>query len=143
VACLVVAVALGILTVSTQRKLDNAQGQNQAIAAVLAAPDARIASQATTHGGTATIVVSLAQHRFVFTATGLPVLRASQVYQLWLLGPPRVRSAGLLPRPSAGHTAPVLASGLQAGDKIGMTVEPAGGTSTPTTTPILVMPVPA
>jgi hypothetical protein len=54
-----------------------------------------------------------------------------------------VRSAGLLPLPSAGQTAPVLASGLVAGDKVGMTVEPAGGTSLPTTTPILLLTLPA
>jgi anti-sigma-K factor RskA len=35
---------------------------------------------------------------------------------------------------------PVLASGLLAGDKIGVTVEPAGGTAQPTTSPIVVIP---
>jgi anti-sigma-K factor RskA len=143
VACLAVAVALGLLDVTTQHKLDNAQRQNQAIAAVLAAPDARIASQAATDGGTATVVVSRTERKFVFTTSGLPQLRASQVYQLWLLGAPRTRSAGLLPPPSQGRTAPLLASGLQAGDEIGMTVEPAGGTRSPTTKPILVMHLPA
>jgi hypothetical protein len=37
----------------------------------------------------------------------------------------------------------VLASGLQAGDQTGMTVEPAGGAKSPTTKPILVMSLPA
>ena len=142
-ASLVVAVLLGVLQISTQHKLDGARAQNQAIAAVLAAPDARIVTQATSVGGTATVVVSRAEQKMIFTAAGLPALPASQVYELWLLGPPRIRPAGLLPPPSAGKTAPVLASGLATGDKVGVTVEPAGGTSTPTTTPIVVMPLPA
>ena len=58
------------------------------------------------------------------------------------MGPPRTRSAGLLRPATGGHTAPVLAAGLQAGDQVGVTVEPAGGTAQPTTTPILVMSLP-
>jgi hypothetical protein len=36
----------------------------------------------------------------------------------------------------------VLASGLETGDSVGVTVEPAGGTTAPTTTPIVVLAVP-
>ena len=100
-------------------------------------------TQATTRGGTATVVVSRAQQKMIFTTAGLPPLPAAEVYELWLIGPPRVRPAGLLPPPSAGKTAPLLASGLVAGDKVGVTVEPAGGTSMPTTTPILLISLPA
>jgi anti-sigma-K factor RskA len=138
-----VAVTLGVIQVSTQHRLDSARAQNQAIAAVLAAPDARIVTQATSAGGTASVVVSRAEQKIVFTSAGLPPLAGGKVYEVWLIGPPRVRPAGLLPTPTAGKTAPVLASGLVAGDKVGMTVEPAGGTSLPTTTPILLMTLPA
>jgi Anti-sigma-K factor rskA len=140
---LAVAVTFGILQVSTQHQLDSAREQNQAIAAVIAAPDARIVTQATTDGGTGSVVVSRAEAKIVFTSAGLPALPATEVYELWLIGPPRIRPAGLLPAPSAGKTAPVLASGLAAGDKVGLTVEPAGGTSMPTTTPIVLMALPA
>jgi hypothetical protein len=57
--------------------------------------------------------------------------------------PGDVRPAGLLSAPAAGRTAPLLADRLVAGDQIGVTVEPAGGTSRPTTTPILLMSLPA
>jgi anti-sigma-K factor RskA len=140
---LAAAVAFGILQISTRHQLDSARAQNQAIAAVIAAPDARIVSEATSAGGTASVVVSRAEAKIVFTSAGLPALPAGEVYELWLIGPPRIRPAGLLPAPSAGKTAPVLASGLATGDKVGLTVEPAGGTSKPTTTPILLMTLPA
>jgi anti-sigma-K factor RskA len=139
VVSLAVAVALGAVGLRTRQELDSARAQDQAIAAVLAAPDARIISRATTDGGTATVVVSRVEGKVVFTTAGLPRLPANEVYELWLMGPHRIRRAGLLPAPAAGRTAPVLASGLVAGDSVGVTVEPAGGTSQPTTTPIVVM----
>ncbi|HEY2509130.1 MAG TPA: anti-sigma factor [Streptosporangiaceae bacterium] len=142
-ASLAMAVTFVVLQVSTQHRLDTAQAQQRAIAAVLAASDARISSAPTTVGGTATVVVSRAEHELVFGARGLRPLPASKVYELWLIGPPRIRSAGLLPRASAGRVAPLLASGLEAGDKVGVTVEPAGGTSSPTTNPVVLITLPA
>lgn len=79
---------------------------------------------------------------FIFSTAGLPALPAAKVYQLWLMGPPGTRSAGLLAA-GAGRTTLVLASGLRPGDQAGLTVEPAGGTAEPTSTPILAMPLPA
>jgi hypothetical protein len=55
------------------------------------------------------------------------------------MGPDGARSAGLLSR--TGRAGPVLASGVVPGDRIGITVEPAGGTSSPTTTPVIAVPV--
>jgi hypothetical protein len=142
IACLAIAVGFGVVGVSDQHRLSVLQAQSRAVAAVLAAPDARIASQSTSRGGTATVVVSRSENAVVVSTSGLPPLPASRVYQLWLIGPPRTRSAGLLPAASAGRTALVLATGLRAGDQVGMTVEPAGGTSKPTTKPILLMSLP-
>jgi len=136
------AVALAVVTVSTQHRLDSVQAQNQAIAAVLSAPDAQITSAAVSVGGRATVVSSYAQQKMIFTSSGLPTLSAAKVYELWFLSTGAARPAGLLPQPADGKTAPVLASGLTAADKVGVTVEPAGGTSSPTTTPILVMTLP-
>jgi len=118
------------------------QTQTQAIAAVLSARDAQITSAAVTGGGTATVVSSFAQHTMIFTSSGLPKLANAKVYELWFLSTGSARPAGLLPQPADGKTAPVLADGLSTADKVGVTVEPAGGTSSPTTTPIVVMTLP-
>jgi hypothetical protein len=40
-------------------------------------------------------------------------------------------------------TAPVVVNGLTAGDKVGLTVEPAGGASHPTSRPILLVSLPS
>ena len=129
---------LGGVTVWTQHRLTTAQAENQAIAAVLAAPDAQIASARTSAGGIATVVASHSAGSIVFTSAGLQALPPSKVYELWFLGK-TARPAGLLPPARAGRTAPVLAAGLAVGDKVGVTVEPAGGSSSPTTTPIVVL----
>ena len=107
---------------------------------MLSAADARIASAATSAGGTATVVASRRDGSVVFTSSGLPVLPPSSVYELWFIGSAGVRPAGLVPTPDRGAAAVlVLASGLSSGDAIGVTVEPAGGTDAPTTTPIVVL----
>jgi anti-sigma factor RsiW len=139
---LAAAVALAVLTIGTNNSLNTERAHNRAIAAVLAAPDAQIVSGPTTAGGTATVVASHRAGQIVFTSSGLPVLPSSQVYELWFLGRGTARPAGLVPEAVGGSTAPVLASGLVIGDSIGVTVEPAGGTATPTTTPIVVLAVP-
>ncbi|HET6193312.1 MAG TPA: anti-sigma factor [Trebonia sp.] len=140
---LAAVVALAVITIGTNNSLNKERAQNQAIAAVLAAPDARIVSGPTSAGGIATVVASHRAGKIVFTSAGLTVLPSTQVYELWFLGPGTARSAGLVPTAVAGSTAPVLASGLATGDSVGVTVEPAGGTTAPTTTPIVVLAVPA
>jgi anti-sigma-K factor RskA len=136
-----VAVTLGITQSVTQSRLDRVQAQEQAMEAVLTAPDARIVSHRSSVGGTATVVFSEAKHKMIFTTAGLPPLPGDKVYELWLMAPGGNRRAGLLPAPRSGRTAPVLATGLAAGDQAGVTVEPAGGSPQPTTTPILAVPL--
>jgi len=143
-ACLVLAIVLGTLLAISRSQLGAERAQQREIAAVLNAPGARIVRGRTALGGSATVVVAPKLHRLVFTSTGLPSLPGSEVYQLWVIAPAgTATSAGLLARAADGSTVPVLASGLAAGDRIGVTVEPAGGTTKPTTTPVVVIALPS
>ena len=132
-ASLVVVVALGI----TQS--DGAATAGAAISRVVTAPDARTQTMRTSAGGTVTVIVSARQQAAVVSATGMRSLPPAQTYQLWVIGPDGARSAGLLPR--TGRAGPVLASGVEPGDRIGITVEPATGTSGPTATPVIAVPI--
>jgi anti-sigma-K factor RskA len=141
-------VALSIALSGAEQQLSSARAQSQAIAAVLGAPDIKAVTGPVTTGGMVTVLSSAGKRELVVAATGLAALPAGKVYELWLIGPSAtqetaVRPAGLLPPVLAGLTTPVLASGLVAGDKLAMTVEPAGGTGQPTTTPILLLSLPA
>jgi len=138
---LVLIFVLTVALVQTHDRLDQVRSRQAALAAVLAAPDARAVTASTSAGGRATVVYSLRKHALIVTLAQLPSPPAGKVYELWLLGPPHVRPAGLLPAGPRGRSAPVLVAGLVSGDQLGLTVEPAGGTSRPTTTPILVLPL--
>lgn len=141
-------IVLGIALAGARQQLNSARAQSQAIAAVLGAPDVRTVTGPVTTGGMATVLLSAGKRELVVSTSGLAALPAGKAYQLWLIGPSStqpaaVRSAGLLPPAMTRLTTPVLASGLVAGDKLGLTVEPAGGSSQPTTTPILLLSLPA
>ena len=137
-------VFLVVTRISTASQLQQAQAGNKAIAAILAVPDARIESVTATVGGTVTAVTSARAHEAVITTARVPPLPQTRVYQLWVMTPTgAARSAGLLKGTSAGTVTPVLASGVLPGDRLGITIEPAGGTRQPTTTPVVIMPVSA
>ena len=135
VAVVVLATVLG----GTQQRLEQARSANQAVAAVLTAPDARITTSGTAVGGTVTAVISVRDHEAAITAAGLPAPPASKAYQLWVISASGARSAGLMPRAGPGATPPVLAADVLPGDKLGITIEPGGGSARPTTTPIVVL----
>lgn len=134
-----VAIVLLISLIGSRNELDQARTRNAALAAVLSAPDARAVTQTISSGGRVTLVYSLRKHAMIVTTHGLPAPPPGKVYQLWFIGPPTTRSAGLLPGTQAGRAGPVLSSGLARGDTIGITIEPAGGTRLPTTKPILLV----
>lgn len=131
-ACLAVAVALGVGLLRTQDELDSTRAMND----VLTAPDARSVTQPVASGGHGTVVASRAQGRAVIMMSGLRPLPPSRVYELWFMKPGTARPAGLWSRDST----PLL---LDLGDaaSIGLTVEPAGGSKTPTTRPIFNVPL--
>ena len=136
-AFLVLAGILGVTARTAQHQLAQDQQRSHQVAAVLTAPDATMLDARVTTGGTATIVMSRQQRALVFAATGLRTLPSTQCYELWLLGPGGDKSAGMLPAPRQGKTGPVTASGLVHGDRLGLTIEPAGGSRHPTAPMIL------
>jgi anti-sigma factor RsiW len=145
VACglFAVALAFGGIALNTQHQLSQEQAHTRAIAAVLNAPDATMMTARAVTGGTATVVMSHLDHALVFTAARLPALPSSRRYQLWLMGAGGARPAGMLPAPHQGVTAPVVVTGLTAGEKVALTVEPSGGARLPTSRPIVLLALPS
>ena len=132
-ASVAAAVALGITQLSAQHQLDHAR--DTAIARVVTAPDAHVDTARTSAGGNVTVVTSAALREAVVSTSGMASLPSGRVYQVWVMSPSGARSAGLM------HGSSLLASSVRPGDRIGITVEPAGGTAQPTTTPVAVLPV--
>jgi Anti-sigma-K factor rskA/Putative zinc-finger len=137
-ALAVIAVVTGLIGPAARHQMDPAQLRNHTIAAVLNAPDATMLTAKVSTGGTATVVMSHRVDALVFMAAHLRPLPAADRYELWLMGPRGARPAGMLPAASrAGMVGPMVVSGLAAGDRVGLTVEPAMGMRRPTAPPLL------
>jgi anti-sigma-K factor RskA len=140
-ACLAVAVAVGVIAIRDQQRLDQLTAANQAISAVLSAPDARATTARATGGGTVTLVSAPSRERVLVASSGLPALPNSKTYELWMMGPAGIRPAGLLRPDATGHVPLRVATVPGGANRVGLTVEPAGGSAQPTTTPIVVLPL--
>jgi anti-sigma factor RsiW len=134
-----VAAGMGAAMNGAEHQLNMAQDHSHAIAAVLGAPDATMMTRPVSTGGSATVVMSHRAAALVFTAADLRPLPSARAYELWLMSPSGPRAAGLLPAARHGMTGPMVVSGLAPGDEVGLTVEPAGGTTRPTSPPILMI----
>jgi anti-sigma-K factor RskA len=117
------------------QRTEQATQQQQALADVLRDPSAVLVHGEVTGGGTATAV--LTDDDALFSATGLPVLSEGKVYQLWVVSGDEAASAGVLT--AEGGSTRQLADDFSSGDALAVTVEPAGGSAQPTTTPVVVL----
>ncbi len=135
-ACLILAAVLGVAALQAQRASEKAAALNRAIAAVITAPDAHRVTGAVKPAGSGTVIASRSLGKAVITMSGLPPLPSAKAYELWYMGPSAPRPLGTM-RPAAGRAPkPVLANGLGDATQVGVTVEPAGGSDRPTTTPV-------
>ncbi|MYX30654.1 anti-sigma factor [Streptomyces sp. SID8381] len=147
-ACLAAAVGLGGTAVwqyerARDARHDAARAERQAeeVAGVLAAPDARSRSVRVA-GGAGTLVVSASRDRAVFMASGMVRPPSGRVYQLWFDDGGTMRSAGLMD-PGRTTQAVLMRGAVDGASGVGITVEPAGGSRQPTTTPVALLGMPA
>ncbi|MEV6432949.1 anti-sigma factor [Nocardia sp. NPDC051463] len=102
-------------------------------------PDVTIRSTPVAGGGTLRVHSSARLSAAAVSFDGVPELPSDRDYQLWLVPPAGQppRSAAVVDRSSAQGT--VLVTRFDPVDALAMTVEPAGGSAQPTTTPIVVL----
>ncbi|GEK21946.1 anti-sigma factor [Cellulomonas xylanilytica] len=135
-AALVVGAAVPTaLAVQQAQRANEAEQQQQALADLLTDPSAVVVHGDVTGGGTATAV--LTDDRALFSATGLPDPGDDKAYQLWVVDTDGAASAGVM-ADDAGSVRQ-LADDFSAGDALAITVEPAGGSTQPTTDPLVVL----
>lgn len=141
-AACVAAAALGGVAIwqnqevrQAREQAGQAQSSAEQIASVLAAGDARTHTAALPDGARGVVVTSAAQNRAVFTASGLETPPEGKVYQLWFDDDGTMRSAGLLDQRQSNQI--TLAQGaLNSATGMGITLEPTGGSRTPTLPPV-------
>lgn len=142
-AAAVLAVLAGAATVRAvqlDRELSSVVAAGDDVTRILTAPDATTTTARATTGGRAAVVSSQALDQAVLVTAGLPPAPSGSTYQVWYLnGSGAPTSAGFVP--SGDRGAVVLQGDLAGATGVGVTIEPAGGSSAPTTTPILAVEV--
>jgi anti-sigma-K factor RskA len=131
-----VALALGGVGVGTF-----VVSQNDPVNQVLQAQDVRESTVDVTGGGTATVTISASKDAMVVRMKDVPPPPAGKVYQMWLI--PEDGSApvsqGLMDTEALSK--PAVVSGISTASALGITVEPAGGSKSPTTPPVAAAPL--
>lgn len=143
-ACLALAAGTGGLAVRQHQEAGHAkaraaalQQQQDHVAALLTAPDVRTATAAAVGGnGVGTAVWSHSRGQAGFLVSGMPAPAAGTTYELWFDDSGTMRPAGLLP---TGDGVLLLTGPLDGARGLGVTVEPAGGSARPTTTPLMLL----
>ncbi|MET3919646.1 anti-sigma factor [Arthrobacter sp. UYEF20] len=106
--------------------------QNDPLNQVLQAGDVRQATVNVTGGGTATVSVSASKDAIVVKMNNVPAPPPGKVYQMWLI--PKDGSApvsqGLMDAEALSK--PAVVKGIHTAAALGITVEPAGGSQSPT-----------
>jgi anti-sigma-K factor RskA len=131
------AIALGIWAASLSNKLDRrdaAIGKQERLAQLLSSPDLNVVS--TAHGALALAVTRGGDAALIWRDLEDP--GAGQTYEAWVASGGKTEPAGLF---SGGKIVAVpLDAPVTKGATVMVTKEPAGGRSTPSSKPILVMP---
>jgi len=103
---------------------------------ILTASDVKHTVSDVSTGGTATLYWSNGLKRSAVILNGVETLPAGKTYELWYInGSGKASAAGTVDMTSHSVTH-VLQGELKKGDTIGLTVEPAGGSTQPTSQPI-------
>jgi anti-sigma-K factor RskA len=106
--------------------------QNDPLNQVVRADDVREASVPVAAGGTATVLVSSSKDALVVKMNGVPAPPEGKVYQMWLI--PKDGSApvsqGLMDAEALSK--PAVVQGIASAASLGITVEPVGGSTSPT-----------
>jgi len=143
VALVSVAAALGLIVgggvlVNTIGQPPQSNQAGDQLAEINAASDSQRAVAEIDGGGTATLVWSNELGRSAMIVDGLEALPSDKVYELWYIDEASgARPAGTFTVKDDGSTLRVLDGDMKAGDTVGVTVEPSGGSEAPTTTPIV------
>ncbi|MGH3360394.1 MAG: anti-sigma factor [Nocardioidaceae bacterium] len=140
-ALLVVVGVLGSQLSDANRQIDEADRLSAQIQQVATAPDMRQVTERA-GGSKAVVMSSRSADSAVVLPVGMDPAPDGRDYQAWFINGKEVRSAGVMDE-DGGTAQPLAAGGLDDATQIGITVEPEGGSETPTADPVMLVNVPA
>jgi anti-sigma-K factor RskA len=141
-AAVLAVVAVGAVwrSVALTAQVDSITASAADVSSVITAPDATTVTGSVSTGGRAAVVTSKQRGQAVLVADGLAPAPVGQTYQIWFLDSSgAATSAGFVP--AGGNSAVLLQGDPGTAAAVGVTLEPAGGSTQPTTTPVLAVQV--
>ena len=134
VAAVVLAAGVGLTTWHPWDR--NQSGQPSVAAQVMDAPDSKRQTLEVPGGGSATVVHSRSLGKAVLITKDMPKAPSDKVYELWLQDAEGVMNPAGLMTGGRTHQTVVLRGNAGESTGVGITVEPAGGSKSPTTDPL-------
>jgi anti-sigma-K factor RskA len=138
---LVAAAALGVIVVRQNDELARSRAQATEMSEILRAGDAQVVTVDKGEGGRMTVAMSRSENRMLLLTDGLQSPPEGKDFQVWTGHDGTMISAGFL-NPQNGE-ALLEISGFGDADAIGVTLEPDGGSDTPTLPAVMEVPLPA
>lgn len=108
---------------------------------VLSAPDLRTAAAQLPDGGTVTLLSSQQRNAAVVVMNDVPPPRSGTVYEMWLIDATGPRPAGIMNPETVKPSVTAVIGDLGHSTALALTNEPGRGSSQPTTTPFLKLPL--
>ncbi len=140
----VAALGAGAFGVVQSERLDDARSQQAAYQKVLSADDLVTLSGATqlpdgVQGDEVVVLASASQDAALLLPAGLPTAPEGLTWQAWTVTGDRAVSAGTFD--AASGDAFALQAPLAGADAVAVSLEPAGGSERPSSTPVVVLPL--
>ncbi len=133
---LIIGGGVAVNAISTNVTHEAAANQ---LAAIYAADDSTTVKGTVAGGGSATLVYAASLKTSAIIVEGMNALPSDKVYELWYINAEGARPAGTFTVSGDGKLWQILDGSMVKGDTVGVTVEPTGGSTTPTTDPVLVI----
>lgn len=131
-ACLLLAAATGVWGYQQHQDANRSHARTAAITSVLDSRDAASVAGAVATGH-ASIIYSKGEHRLVLIGQNIPEPAPDKTYQLWMIDSAGHATSGGVFTPNSNGNVLVLASGdLAKVTRMGISIEPAGGSQQPT-----------
>lgn len=125
--------------VALQKQQEASQEQQDAMLAIVGSADAKIATTSLSDGGSVTVASSVKANKAAVMVQSLPPLPTDKVYEMWFISAAGAVPAGTMVNDTPTVPAMAILQGPMGGaTHVGITVEPTGGSPTPTTTPVVV-----
>ncbi|MGG5173870.1 anti-sigma factor [Pseudarthrobacter sp. J1763] len=124
-----------------EQRLASEQEQQASMLAIMGAQDAKVSTAKVGQGTLVTVATSGQVNRAGVMVKNMPAPPEGKAYELWFISDKGAVAAGLMKDSGSASSFQILDGSLDGATHIGITVEPAGGSVQPTTTPILLQPV--